>query len=375
MVIKSAQDGCDYWNKSNDLKEAYREKVRKGIKGEELEISISEIKNFLSNVIGKTAKAIESAKDKNGNLSTYFSHEVTEYERLEKDKESESGNVLPLKFKRHDLPQFLEGYVHLLRVIDSNGAKEIYCQVKKGGLFDKELGMYKVNADLSSQSEEIGRGRIFPPGWLENESVWLHMEYKYLLELLRCGLKKEFFSDFKNCLIPFQKPERYGRSILENSSFLVSSAHEDKSMHGQGFVARLSGSTAELIHIWLFMSFGANPFCLNDKKELTLSFDPSLPGWMFTTEESEVVLTAGGSKSKLVLPESTYAANFLGDTLVVYYNNERRDLITGSKEMIKKIEIFYTKSKKPVVINSGVIPEPYSRDIRERKVARINVFF
>ena len=55
--------------------------------------------------------------------------------------------------------------------------------------------MYKVNADLSKESDEIGRTRIFPAGWLENESVWLHMEYKYFLELLRCGLAKEFFTE------------------------------------------------------------------------------------------------------------------------------------------------------------------------------------
>ena len=53
--------------------------------------------------------------------------------------------------------------------------------------------MYKVNASLASQSHEIGRARAFTPGWLENESIWLHMEYKYLLEVLKAGLYEEFF--------------------------------------------------------------------------------------------------------------------------------------------------------------------------------------
>ena len=104
--------------------------------------------------------------------------------------------------------------------------------------------------------EEIGRCRIFTPGWLENESVWLHMEYKYILELLKAGLYEEFYDNFKRVLIPFQDPRQYGRSILENSSFLVSSAFPDKRLHGNGFVARLSGSTAEFLEIWLKINSG-----------------------------------------------------------------------------------------------------------------------
>src|SRR3989344_1069318 len=106
--------------------------------------------------------------------------------------------------------------------------------------------MYKDNAPLKSAPVEIGRARVFTPGWLENESVWLHMEYKYLLEMLKGGLHDEFFQDFKKALVPFQPAERYGRSVLENSSFIVSSVFPDPSYHGVGFVARLSGSTAEV---------------------------------------------------------------------------------------------------------------------------------
>src|SRR3989339_2149590 len=113
--------------------------------------------------------------------------------------------------------------------------------------------MYKVNASLADQPIEIGRCKIFTPGWLENESIWLHMEYKYLLELLKAGLYKEFFADFKDVLIPFQNPKTYKRSILENSSFLASSAHPNPDIHGQGFVARLSGACAEFIDIWVIM--------------------------------------------------------------------------------------------------------------------------
>ena len=81
------------------------------------------------------------------------------------------------------------------------------------------------------------------------------MEYKYLLEILKAGLYAEFFEDFKQILIPFQDSQVYRRSPLENSSFLVSSAHPDEKLHGAGFVARLSGSTAEFLEIWLRNNF------------------------------------------------------------------------------------------------------------------------
>ena len=171
----------------------------------------------------------------------------------------------PRAFKRHDLPLFLEGFVHALRdtecVSYARGSTRFIRAVRSSKLYDrKKLGMYKVNTDLSKESDEIGRTRIFPAGWLENESVWLHMEYKYFLELLRSGLAKEFFTEIHGAMIPFLDPVKYGRSILQNSSFIASSAHEDKNLHGQGFVARLSGSTAEFLHMWLLMNMGLNPF-------------------------------------------------------------------------------------------------------------------
>ncbi len=53
--------------------------------------------------------------------------------------------------------------------------------------------MYRVNESLSDQSHEIGRARAFSPGWLENGSIWLHMEYKYLLELIKSELYEEYY--------------------------------------------------------------------------------------------------------------------------------------------------------------------------------------
>ena len=74
--------------------------------------------------------------------------------------------------------------------------------------------MYKLNESLENVSFEVGRTRAFPRGWLENESIWVHMEYKYLLALLACGNYDRFFMDFAAMAIPFLPPETYGRSTL-----------------------------------------------------------------------------------------------------------------------------------------------------------------
>ena len=371
QILAAQPDAAGYWFDSNDAKEDYRANVRMGINGTEKHLTVAEIKGFLHLVMEKSEKAVGSARNEKGLLATYFYHDVTEYKRPEK---GDGKHVLPLKFKRHVLPLFLEGYVHALRVEkDPGAARKLYREVRKSGLFDQKLKMYRVNADLSGESEEIGRTRVFPAGWLENASIWLHMEYKFMLELLRSGLYEEFFENFRSALIPFQNPARYGRSILENSSFLVSSVHEDSALHGQGFVARLSGSTAEFLHMWLYMNLGANPFTLGPKNELRLEFKPVLPGWLFSKKAGAITcMTAAQELEKIQLPADSYAFKFLGSTLVVYHNPGRRDTY---KAKIKTIHLTYPHLPQPVVLAASVIPPPHAQDIRQKKVRRIDVHF
>ena len=205
-VLSTEADPLKYWQKSNDLKEHFRHTIRYGIKGQEKPLSFAEIKKFLDGIIERCDAGILKAKYDNGLFATYFYHEVTEYDLLDKSHHGQH-HVRANAFKRHDLPLFLEGFVHALRTESSSSKqKSLYKAVRSSKLFDRKLGMYKVNADLSKESDEIGRTRIFPAGWLENESVWLHMEYKYFLELLRCGLTKEFFTEIHGALIPFLDP-------------------------------------------------------------------------------------------------------------------------------------------------------------------------
>ena len=187
------------------------------------------------------------------------------------------------------------------------------------------------------------------------------MEYKYLLELLKNGLHKEFFEDFQNALIPFQKPEQYGRSILENSSFIVSSAFPDKRLHGGGFVARLSGSTAEFVNIWLIMCAGHKPFYLDKDNKLRLELKPILPGWLFTKNKEKD------------LPKGSFAFKFLNKTMVVYHNSGRKNTYGSNACRVKKI-IIKPFGSKEVTIKGSSIPAPHSYDVRNGKVERIDIF-
>ena len=351
FTIDSKDKDYIFWDKSYSLKESYRHKTKLGLSGNELETNSSEILSILDDSIKKLDIGINKAKvPKSDIYYSYFINKVTEYKKISEHF------IKPLEFKQRSLPLFLEAEVHAIKLMnDKNKAKAIYDSTKKSPLYDKKLKMYKVTAPLFDMPEEIGRCRIFTPGWLENESIWLHMEYKYLLEILKSGLYEKFYYELKNTFIPFQNPFRYGRSILENSSFIVSSTFPDKNLHGNGFVARLSGSTAELLSIWLIMNAGKEPFFLDEKKNLYLKFRPILAGWLFD------------KKGK-------YSFNFLSKIKVTYHNPKRKNTFGKTGVSIKKIS-FKDASGKLIDINSDLIPHPYADQIRSRQIEEIDIYF
>jgi len=359
-LCKKRLDTYRFWDKASTLKEGYREKTLMGFKGLERAISIKELNDIFDRFLSKINTGLARAYDKKQKLYYgYFINEVIDYKLTKRSEHMQ--HVKALKFKQRPLPLFLEAMVHCLRVQDKKArADKIYQMVRRSPLYDKKLKMYKVNASLKDMPEEIGRNRVFTPGWLENESIWLHMEYKYLLELLKSGLYKQFYEDFKNVLIPFQDAKRYGRSILENSSFIVSSAFPKKALHGSGFVARLSGSTAEFINIWLIMCTGHEPFYLSKDNKLSLELNPILPGWLFSkVKEGD-------------FPKNTFSFKFLNKTLVTYYNPKRKDTFGPNGAKAKEIHIKPFKGKE-VLIKSSVIPPPYSYEVRHGKIASLYI--
>jgi hypothetical protein len=333
-----------------------------GFGGEEQSQTFDQLGPILAAFQAKVRAGIQRAVEMNDGIPpTYFAYTVTGYELIA-DANGESRRdrqgrpyVRVNRFEPTVLPLFLEGPVHALKVQpDVASARDLYAKIKASDLYDRKLGMYKVNASLEDQSHEIGRARAFTPGWLENESIFLHMEYKYLLEVLRAGLDDEFSEDLERALICFQDPEVYGRSPLENSSFLVSSAHPDQSLHGAGFVARLSGATAEFLSIWTTMMAGQQPFFLKNG-ELCLAFRPTLPGWLFDKD-------------------GRLAYTFLGHVRVTYHNYEKRDLFPDNGVSIRAV-VLHLIDQRQIELTEGPIGEPYAQMVRSGQITNIDVHF
>ncbi len=330
-IEMSFASNMDAWNKRNDAKEAYRGKVYDKLEGTEVTISAAEA----SEILGLMAKRLEEGVSKAFELGEGISPAYFTFEAAEYDKSADG--ITPKTFKVQMIPYFLEGPVRFLKLENTyDEKKKLYDRVKGSDLYDKTLNMYKVNASLENASFELGRCKSFTPGWLENESIWLHMEYKYLLELIRSGLYKEFFEDFKNQAIPFLDKEVYGRSTLENSSFIASSMNPNKSIHGKGFVARLSGSTIEFISMWKLMFFGKNVFTLKNG-ELVFEPTPAIPAYLIADNDGK----------------HEVGATLLGNTVVTYEFAEKKDYYPGNYK-ITKIEAEATDGSKKI-FEDGVI--------------------
>ena len=379
ILSKSDRRDFDYWEASSALKERYRKKVWPGFSGAERSVSVKELKRILSGFLIKTEEGLKKGFDRRqGAHISYYINEVKRFDFIyEGGKKRLNQEGLPLvralSFGRRPMPLFLEAPVHAMRLMDRKEAAFLYKAVRASGMFDKKLKMYKLNAPLKNEPLEIGRSAIFTPGWLENESVWLHMEYKYLLELLKAGLYKEFFGDLKRCLVAFQEPGRYGRSILENSSFITSSAYPDRDMHGRGFVARLTGTTTEFITMWLIMCLGRNPFGTDDKGALYFKPDPAIPGEFFTKDKSSsfFYFTAGPGK-RVRFSEGIFAFCVFGKTLAVYHNPKRRD--TFGKGAVRPGRIILSRcGKKALRFSGGSVPSPYAEKLRDGFYDRIDI--
>jgi len=359
-----------FWEAASSLKEKYRSTTVSGVSGVERRLGFESLRTFLERAREKIDLGIERALDaKTGLYPTYYQNEVMRH------KAAAPGFVKPLVFRQSPLPNFLESSVHAMKVEkDPARRKALFRAVRKSTLYDSKLGMYRVNESMDGASLEVGRARVFTPGWLENESVWLHMEYKYLLELLKAGLHEEFFQDFKKALVPFQPGERYGRSILENSSFIVSSAFPDASLHGTGFVARLSGSTAEFLHMWLLMNIGKRPFVLGPDGKVSLRFEPHLPAWLFTDKETvRVYVDKRGEQQAVKLPRSSFAFLFLGKTLVVYTNTKRLDTFGKQRVSVRRILLRDPSGRVAAEFKGDTVPGQHALRVRDGFVPRIDV--
>lgn len=362
---KNHKDYFEFWDKASSLKERYREKVFRGFRKSEKKISLKQVGVFLDKVIDKLDNSFRNIK-RTQNIPTYFINKVTAF------KKDSAGNIIPLKFKQRTLPLFLEGFARGSKVLEKENVLKLYQSLKKGPLYDKKLKMFKVNASLKDEPLEIGRIRVFKPGWLENESIWLHMEYKYILELIKNDLYPQFYKELFNCLVCFSDPAVYGRNVAENSSFIASSAYPDKDCHGQGFVARLTGSTVEVLNMFTVMAVGKQPF-FQKGGNLFLKFSPVLKKDFFTRKKESIQTFIDGKKKKFIVPADSFCFKFLGDTLVTYYNPSRKNTYDAEVQ-VEKIKINYKNGQQEEFCSES-IPSPHSKRVRNKEAEYIEVHF
>ncbi len=342
------------WDAMAGERERYREEVRQGFSGNRVRIPRQELITLLSAMADDVRAGLQRGKERNnGVYPTYLIIQPRDAAAVQTYLADGSGGGR-LQFDLRIMPLFLEGFVRALSVETNPEARRaIHHMVMHSNLYDRKLGMLRVNDSLEHESQEIGRARAFTPGWLENGSIWMHMEYKYLLALLRGEMYQEFWELARTMLVPFMDPQVYGRSIFENSSFIVSSCHPDSSLHGRGFVARLSGSTAEFISMWVILFFGRVPFRMHDGR-LQLVLDPCIPGELFDTS-GEVT------------------CSWLHNTSVTYINPSRSSVIPGGAVRPRRITLQPRGQQEDLQFDIGVIPSPYAEMTRRGEIRSIRV--
>lgn len=345
---KSKEGQLIYWNKVSLSRESYRSSIKKGIRGGNLELSLEAAMKLLGIYHQQVDTALENVEryKQQELIPTYF------YFEAETDDEN-PGEIT--ECKPYAVTPFLEGIVKKLKLTDSiEEAEKIYDIVRQSAIFDAELGMYKTSMPITGEPAELGRIKFFTPGWLENESVFMHMEYKYLLELLDKELFDPFFNDIRSALVPFMDSAKYGRSILENSSFIASSANPDSSIQGKGFAARLSGSTVELLNMWVLMFIGKQPFTYDREKDLLhFRLQPALPSWFFKED-------------------GTVSFTLFSCIEVIYHNETLKDSFGEAGVMPVRYVIVY-KDGREQIVSGPEISGPLAYDIRNQSVVKIMV--
>uniref|UniRef100_A0A7S0PZ02 Cellobiose phosphorylase n=1 Tax=Coccolithus braarudii TaxID=221442 RepID=A0A7S0PZ02_9EUKA len=360
LLASGASSDFDFWDKVHDSLEAYRTATDATFSGVIVEWTahkLGKATGIFGRMLRRMDAGIERALSRappsaKGVSPTYFRFNVKDFTVL-----GVSDRGLPtVKIQAYEepeaMPLFLEGPTRRLKTLKAAEHSEklaVYTAVQASPLHDTELAMYKISESLIGQPFEIGRMMSFNPGWLENESIWLHMSYKWYLELLRAGLYAEFFKEIKKGVVCFMDSEVMGRSPLEASSFIVSSAFPDKALHGSGFLARLSGTTAEFLSMWNHMMAGPSPFTLAADGTLQLSLQPVISTWMW---REDGMLTF----------------SFLGAVQVTYVSASKHDSWAST---ISRYEL--TTADGTQLVEGAVVPAPLAEQVRNLKFSKIKV--
>lgn len=346
-------DENEYFNLTQNALEEYRDKVKLGVVS-----GLTELKCVAAHVTLGSMKTIiddkiEELEKKYDILPTYIRYDVVDYQKLNGTTPYGLQKIDPIEYEMKALPAFLEAPARALKTMHNKElAVKQYSDIKFSEMYDQKLHTYRTSCSLENETLEIGRIRAFTPGWLERESNFMHMTFKYLYGLLKSEAYDEFFEEIKTNFPAFMDPNIYGRSVFENSSFIATSCNPDPAVHGEGFVARLSGSNTEVLSMWLIMMFGHNPFRVSREK-LTLSLKPILPIDFFK--------------------EGIVKTTFLKSIEVIYINLTNLHSY-DQMVVVDHYELIGSNGKVAKVINSPVIVGEDAIDVREKKYPQIKVY-
>ena len=348
----------DYWDTVTAALEVYRQQIEHTFIGKTRPIPCDDLDHFMNRWMRQIELGIERGRklgthgdgdDGNSGVPpTYFFYNVRSWTITGENSVDGHALVVPREMEVHLLPLFLEGPTRMLKTINTREeAKALYDAVRSSPLRDTNLPMYTMSASLNGQPLSIGRAPALPRGYLENQSISLHMSYKFYLELLRHGLYQEFFTEMESGgMLPFFDPKVYGQSLMTATTFIVSSVYADPAMRGQGYNGghplQYSGTTSEFLSMWIILMIGPHPFSLHRTTgQLQLQFVPTIPVRWFT-----------------VGPDGTLLVRYklFGSIAVTYYNTRGIDLfdIVPTRYVVTLLDGTIMEVQGPIIEDSDL---------------------
>jgi len=177
----------EYWDVVAAARESYNNNVQYYFSGKTTTLKAKTVSAWIDRWIGEIEKGITRSfkfatkghgdDGTSGVPATFFAYDVTKWEKNDNTNDKGLPCVNARAMKVRKFPLFLEGPVRYMKIIqdDKEKMKDMYDRVLKTGLRDTKLNMYFLSASLKGQSYDMGRQVSFAPGWLENQSIWMHM--------------------------------------------------------------------------------------------------------------------------------------------------------------------------------------------------------
>jgi hypothetical protein len=273
MTLFDAIDTIDSFDLQEQIKDQYRDQIRYGLTGKLQSIEPDRLGHELRSIQTILENAIAAAEQLSTIIPSFLLHTPVR-------KITTSSGASQWTWKLRPLPTFLEAPARIMRSLSMQEARPLHHRVMASPLYDEMLGLLKTSVPLDNETISIGRIRAFTAGWLERESAFLHMQFKYLLGILQAGLVDEFYNLIPTMFPAFRRDTEYGRNPLENVSFIATTNNPNPAFHGRGFVARLTGTTTEVLSMWFELLVGPKWFYMNED-ELHFEVQPQISYSMF----------------------------------------------------------------------------------------------